>query len=109
MISIKAIDSNALNWVKQEIDGCLKQARYALEAFSANPAETDQMRHCAEQLQQVRGSLQMIELQGPAQLAREMEQLALALLNETARQKDATYELLMRAILRPTERVSLSH
>ncbi|MEO7557550.1 MAG: Hpt domain-containing protein [Gammaproteobacteria bacterium] len=112
MISIKAVDSNTLNWVKQEIDECLKQARHALEAFAANPAEIAQMRHCANQLQQVRGTLQMIELHGPAQLAGEMEELALTLLNDTARQQDATYELLMRAILQLPdylERLQMGH
>ncbi|MEO5702858.1 MAG: Hpt domain-containing protein [Gammaproteobacteria bacterium] len=99
MISLKAFDSNTLNWVKPEIDGSLKQARHALEAFAGNPLEVAQMRVCANQLQQVRGTLQMIELHGPAQLAGEMEQLAQALLSEPDRQQEDTYELLMRAIL----------
>ncbi|MEO5574071.1 MAG: Hpt domain-containing protein [Gammaproteobacteria bacterium] len=99
MISPKAMDSNTLNWVKPEIDGSLKQARHALEAFAGNPLEIAQMRICANLLQQVRGTLQMIELHGPAQLAEEMELVAQVLLSETDKQQDDTYELLMRAIL----------
>ncbi len=99
MISSRAIDSNTLTWVQPEIEGTLKQACHALEAFAGNPLDIDQIRLCAKQIRQVRGTLQMIELAGPALLAEEMEQLAHVLADDPGQAGEDTCELLMRAIL----------
>ncbi|HLA74853.1 MAG TPA: Hpt domain-containing protein, partial [Gammaproteobacteria bacterium] len=99
MNATTSMDYGTLNWVKAEIDETLKQARHTLEAFAANSKDSAQIRFCANHLHQVRGTLQMIELYGPALIAEEMELLANGLLNDEIAQRDSACELLMRAIL----------
>ena len=60
------LDFTTLNWVKQELDETLKQARQALEAYVEDPADSSLMRFCATYLHQVQGTLRMVELYGAA-------------------------------------------
>ncbi|MEO8669916.1 MAG: Hpt domain-containing protein [Tahibacter sp.] len=93
------IDFTTLNWVKQELDETLKQARQALEAYVDEPADSSLMRFCATYLHQVQGTLRMVELYGAAMIVEEMERLAQALLDGEIRQKDDAYSVLMRGIV----------
>ncbi len=92
-------DLSTLNWIKGEIDETLKQARIALESFAEDPDDEPQLRFCVTYLHQVRGTLQMVELLGAAQLAEEMEQLGKALLDGHVTHAENRFEALMRAIL----------
>ncbi len=92
-------DLSTLNWIKGEIDETLKQARIALESFAEDPDDEPQLRFCVTYLHQVRGTLQMVELLGAAQLAEEMEALAKALLEGHVSHAEDRFEALMRAIL----------
>lgn len=93
------IDFTTLNWVKQELDETLKQARQALEAYVDDPADSSLMRFCATYLHQVQGTLRMVELYGASMVVEEMERLAQALLDGDIRQKDEAYSVLMRGIV----------
>ncbi len=99
MSTISKIDPSTLSWVKAEIDESLRQAHIALEAFSENPSDDTRLRFCLTHLHQVVGTLQMVELDGAARLARETEALADAVLNEQVPGSEASLELLSRAIL----------
>ena len=92
-------DVSTLNWVKGEIDASLDQARLALESFVNTPDDETQMRFCVMHLHQVRGTLQMVELYGAAQVADEMERLGLALQEQRIPDVERGSEILMRAIL----------
>ena len=94
-----AIDHTALGWVKPEIDETLRQARLEIEAFVENPAEASTMRACAGYLHQVQGTLRMLELQAPAMVAGEMEQLAAALLEGVSADRDDALAALMRGVV----------
>ena len=94
-----AIDFTTLNWVKQELDETLKQARQNLEAYVEDPADTSLMRFCATYLHQVQGTLRMVELYGAAMVTEEMERVALGLLDGTIKAADDTYAILMRGIV----------
>jgi chemosensory pili system protein ChpA (sensor histidine kinase/response regulator) len=94
-----AIDFTTLNWVKQELDETLKQARQALEAYVEDPADSSLMRFCATYLHQVQGTLRMVELYGAAMVVEEMERVALALLDGQIKAADETYAILMRGIV----------
>jgi chemosensory pili system protein ChpA (sensor histidine kinase/response regulator) len=94
-----AIDFTTLNWVKQELDETLKQARQALEAYVEDPADTSLMRFCATYLHQVQGTLRMVELYGAAMVVEEMERVALGLLDGQIKAADDTYSILMRGIV----------
>ena len=93
------IDFTTLNWVKQELDETLKQARQALEAFVEDPADSSLMRFCATYLHQVQGTLRMVELYGAAMVVEEMERVAQGLLDDQIRNKNDAYEVLMRGIV----------
>jgi len=93
------LDFTTLNWVKQELDETLKQARQALEAYVEDPADSSLMRFCATYLHQVQGTLRMVELYGAAMVVEEMERVAHALLDNQVRQKDDAYAVLMRGIV----------
>ncbi len=81
-------DFQALDWVKGEIEETLKQAQQSLEAFVDNPEDSTRMRFCLTHLHQVAGTLQMVEFFGAALLAEEMENLAIALINEKVQRVD---------------------
>ncbi len=93
------IDFTTLNWVKQELDETLKQARQALEAYVEDPADSSLMRFCATYLHQVQGTLRMVELYGAAMVVEEMERVAQGLLDDAIRNKNDAYEVLMRGIV----------
>jgi chemosensory pili system protein ChpA (sensor histidine kinase/response regulator) len=94
-----AIDHTALGWVKPEIDETLRQARLEIEAFVENPADASSMRACAGYLHQVQGTLRMLELQAPAMVAGEMEQLAGALIEGVPGNRDDALAALMRGVV----------
>ncbi len=93
------IDYSTLNWVKEEIDETMKQARHALEEYVEDQEDATQLRFCLTYIHQVYGTLQMVELYGASLFAEEMEQLIQALLANEVTQKNDAYEVLMRAIL----------
>ena len=98
-----SVDPSTLGWVKTEIDNTLKQARLALESFAENTADNTRLRFFITHLHQVVGTLQMVELDGAALLAREVESLADAVLAGKAPAEDSVFEVLTRAILSLSE------
>ena len=94
-----AIDHTALGWVKPEIDEALRQARIELEGFAENPGDPLPMDTCMGHLHQVQGTLQMLELQAPAMVAGEMEQLASALRDGATGDRDEALAVLMRGMV----------
>ncbi len=99
MSSLRKIDTSTLGWVKSEIEETLKQARLALESYAENPAESTRLRFGITYLHQVYGTLQMVELDGAAALARENELLAEALLDGRVAPQPAVFEILTRGLL----------
>ncbi|MCB1627180.1 MAG: Hpt domain-containing protein, partial [Xanthomonadales bacterium] len=93
------IDFTTLNWVKQELEDTLKQARQSLESYVEDPQDASLMRFCASYLHQVQGTLRMVELYGAAMVVEEMERLAQALLDGKVRQTEEAYQILMRGML----------
>src|SRR5690606_11811575 len=73
------LDATALGWVKPELDALLQQARAEMQAWEESPADAAALASCAQLLRQVRGSLQMLDLEATAALAEEMRLLALAI------------------------------
>ncbi|HEX9811114.1 MAG TPA: Hpt domain-containing protein [Burkholderiales bacterium] len=99
MSTYRKVDPSTLGWVKSEIDETLKQARLALENFVENPADRSRLRFCITHLHQVVGTLLMVELDGAAFMAREVESLAEALIEDKAPASQAALESLTRGIL----------
>lgn len=99
MSTLSKVDPNTLGWVKTEIDETLKQARLALEAYSENTSDEGKLRFCTTYLHQVLGTLQMVELDGAAMLARETEALAESVLSGKTAPQTEVIETLIRGIL----------
>jgi len=99
MSTLSKVDPSTLGWVKTEIDETLKQARLALESYTENTADDSKLRFCTTYLHQVLGTLQMVELDGAAMLAREIEALAESVLSGKVAPEPAVVEALIRGIL----------
>ncbi|MGD8618107.1 MAG: Hpt domain-containing protein, partial [Gammaproteobacteria bacterium] len=69
----EAVDYNALSWVRQELDVTLGQAHAMLVEYSGNEESTELLHGYAELLHQMRGPLQIAELDGADLLVAEME------------------------------------
>ncbi|MBV2210180.1 MAG: Hpt domain-containing protein, partial [Thermomonas sp.] len=94
-----AIDHTALGWVKPEIDEALRQSRIELEAYEESPSDPTPMRTCLGHLHQVYGTLRMLELQTPAMVVREMEELAMSLLDGSVTSRNEGLTALMRGVV----------
>ena len=99
------VDLSTLGWVKAEIEETLKQARQALESYLDSPDDS-QLRFCATHVHQVIGTLEMVELDGPAMLARELEAYINDMVDEKLEPSDENFELLIRGILSIPEYLS---
>lgn len=92
-------DYVALDWIKDAISQILDQAEQALETAAQSAGDASSMRACLTSLHQVHGTLQMVELEGPTILSREMEEVAQALMNNEVPDVGGAQEVLMQAIL----------
>ena len=92
-------DYVALDWIKGEIGQTLKQAQQTLEMVAESPDDMGSLRACLTALHQVNGTLQMVQLDGPTQVAREMEDMAQALMNSSVPDVEKAQEVLMQSIL----------
>lgn len=106
MAVTSSIDHSTLGWVKTEIDESLKQARQALESYVDDSSDDTQLRFCITHLHQVTGTLEMVELDGAALLAKENEELADAILYDKITPDKATYDALTRGMLTLPEYLS---
>ena len=69
-------DHSKIKWIKGELDQVVLQARTALEDYTDGVGESKLMSTCGQCLHQVKGTLQILELQGATMLAEEMELVA---------------------------------
>ncbi len=93
------IDFTTLNWVKQELDETLKQARQALEAYVEDQSDKTQLKYCSTYMHQVQGTLRMVELYGAAMVVEEMEKVTLAIVDGQIKQTDDMLEVIMRGLV----------
>ncbi|MFT7218799.1 MAG: chemosensory pili system protein ChpA (sensor histidine kinase/response regulator), partial [Candidatus Azotimanducaceae bacterium] len=92
-------DYVALEWIRGELANTLQIAQVALEAVAESPDDASSMRSCLSAIHQVHGTLKMVQLEGPTQVAAEMEQLAQSLMNNSVPELQLAQENLMQAIL----------
>lgn len=90
------LDINTLNWVKSEIDETMEQARTSLESYIEDQQDESKILFCINYLHQVYGTLQMVELYGASLLAEELELLAKAIHSDKVKNKDESFEVLIR-------------
>ncbi len=75
------VASQTLDLVGREVNATLADARGALESYVEQPDNVSLLERCREDLHQVQGVLQMLEIYGAALLAEEMEHVAQYLLD----------------------------
>jgi chemosensory pili system protein ChpA (sensor histidine kinase/response regulator) len=92
-------DYVALEWIRGELANTLQGAQVALEAVAESPDDASSMRSCLSAIHQVHGTLKMVQLEGPTQMASEMEQVAQSLMNNSVPELRPAQETLMQAIL----------
>ncbi|MGW8309446.1 MAG: Hpt domain-containing protein [Thiogranum sp.] len=93
------IEVGALASVRNGLGLTLEEACRSLEAVVEDAQEAGQAGSLVALLQQVRGTLQMLELPGASRLAEEMEALAMAFATGSAERHEDASEALMRSML----------
>ena len=89
----------ALEWIRGELKNTLHDAQVGLEAVSESDDAATSMRTCLTAIHQVHGTLKMVQLEGPTQMAAEMEQVAQSLMNTSITEVRLAQETLMQAII----------
>ncbi|ALG68249.1 hypothetical protein [Beggiatoa leptomitoformis] len=90
---------SALTWVKVTIDESLKQTRQALEQFVENPNDKAPLQQCIVWLHEIRGVLNMLELQTAGLLVQDLELTIKTLLIGKIENSEKTYDILMRGLV----------
>ena len=98
MTHFDSTEADSLDWVRQEIERSLEQAREKLEAAVAKQGGEGTFQPALSELHQVRGSLQMIELYGAALIAEEIEAAALALAKGKVNNSEEVFNTVVQAI-----------
>ena len=94
-----AQDFGALNWVKDELDVSIRQARQALEKYVESSGDDSSLQICGDHLHQIARVLQMVQVYGPSMLAEEMELVVRAMADGSVRQQEDAAEALMLALI----------
>ncbi len=94
----EAVDYNALSWVRHEIDATLSQARAVLAEYSDDNERVDLLNDYTELLHQVRGPLQIAELEGADLLVAEMESVVAGLHGKDRTRHEKTLEILLQSM-----------
>ena len=90
---------SGLKWVGSELYEVIRKARDALEEYVEGGGETAVLGPCVEQLHQICGVLEMLQLRGAGRLAEEMQVSALALQEGQAETPKEAAEALMLAMI----------
>lgn len=98
-----ALEKVAVKKVKQEVDTIIEAARTKLEEYVENDSETSLLKDVSESLVQVERTLQLVQINGAAVLAREMCDVVDGLIDESIKQQDTAQECLSRGILQMSD------
>lgn len=99
MATTSTIDLSTLGWVTTEIEESLKQARQVFEAYVDNTSDDSQLRFFSTHIHQVVGTLEMVELDGAAMLAKEIEDLVESLMEGEVKPGEKVFDVLTRSVL----------
>ena len=94
-----ALEKVAVRKVKHEVDAIIEHARAKLSEYVEDESETSLLAEVQNSLVQVEKTLQLVQINGAAVLAREMCDVVDGLINESIKQKDKAQECLSRGIL----------
>jgi len=92
------VAASLLSWVKTEVDYALKTVRDNIARFSAAPEEVAALRICPDQLHQVRGTLNILGLNGATRFCETIEH-AFAGFGKDQRPSKAAIDIIDRAVV----------
>ena len=93
------LNNVAFEWVTNELEEILRQARGALEAYVTDSNDSTKLRLTLTHCHQIHGTLSMVQLHNLAAMAQEMEAVAQALVSQATPNEHAALEVLMAALL----------
>ena len=93
--------SQTLVWVNEELASTFQEARQALEEYIERPEQSAALARCAERMHEANGALMMVEVQGAALLAEEVELVVRRMLDESpdAQDRNESLDALSRAMV----------
>ena len=91
--------SDTLSWIKNELDDLVDLARKELVDYVEENQDPSLLNKVKEILQQLRATLETVEIYGASMLAREVSDLVDALINDSVDNRQEAYELLLQAML----------
>lgn len=95
-------DHAGLDWVKEEIEQTLIEARQALENYQQEPDNPAHINSGQSAFSQVHGTLRMLQLEGATHLSLEMNKLSEVLISKRVADVRMALEVLMQATLQLT-------
>ena len=98
-----ALEKVAVKKVKHEVDTIIETARAKLEDYVENESETSLLNEVSTSLVQVERTLQLVQINGAAVLAREMCDVVDGLIDGSIKQHDKAQECLSRGILQMSD------
>ncbi|MGH1538308.1 MAG: Hpt domain-containing protein, partial [Gammaproteobacteria bacterium] len=98
-----ALEKVAVKKVKQEVDAIIDAARTKLEEYVEDESESSLLSEVLNALVQVERTLQLVQINGAAVLAREMCEVVEGLITESITQQDKAQECLSRGILQMSD------
>ncbi len=98
-----ALEKVAVKKVKHEIDTIIDVARAKLEEYVEDGSEASLLAEVSTALIQVERTLQLVQINGAAVLAREMCEVVDGLVNGSIQQQDKAQECLSRGILQMSD------
>lgn len=98
-----ALEKVAVKKVKQEVDVIIEAARTKLEEYVEDDTVTSLLTEVSTSLVQVERTLQLVQINGAAVLAREMSEVVNGLINGLIQQQDKAQECLSRGILQMSD------
>ena len=90
--------ADSLLWIKGELDATLESARQGIERYLEDQ-DREGLQECLRCLRQTHGTLRMVEVQGGAMLAEEMESLVKNVTQGSLDDEEAALEALTRGLL----------
>ncbi|MCU7959421.1 MAG: Hpt domain-containing protein, partial [gamma proteobacterium symbiont of Bathyaustriella thionipta] len=93
-------DHSTLQWIKADLDDTVNQARHFLEEYVEGDGADAHLEASRQKLNQLYGTLRMVQVYGAAMLVEEMQSVISAMMDGSVKQKESAAEALMLAMIR---------
>jgi chemosensory pili system protein ChpA (sensor histidine kinase/response regulator) len=95
----ESVELNSIKWVLKELEPLFEDIQSSLEKFSEDVSDLDKLGEALPILEQVLGTLTMIEQYGAALVVEEIILLVKGLINKTVKSPTDSLDVLMQVIL----------